>query len=469
MAFYSQPGATNSFGFFARSFAARPGCPFSGCLDEERLDNLAKKHGLDFGDVFTPAVTLWALLSQCLSASKSCVSAVARVMVLRISMGLEPCSENTGGYCKARAKLPVAFLKELTCLVADDAEAATAAGWLWKNRHVYFADGTTLSGPDTPENQAEYPQSSNQKAGLGFPLIRLVVLLSAATAMVKGAAFGPFKGKGTGETSLLKGLLDRLGAKDVLVADSYYCVWWLFAELLRRDADGVFRLHQTRRADFSTGRILGPNDHVVIWTKPAELPRCMTREEFNALPDSIEVREVLVRVDCPGFRPKALVIATTLLDAKTYTAKDIADLYFKRWNAELDIRSIKQTLKMEILRGKTPEMMQREIWGHLLAYNLIRQQMAQAASAKGLLPRHLSFASALALFNEFQQLLYMASGAMAGRAVKTLLGSMAGYVVGDRPQRREPRKLKRRPKDCKLLNKPRAEARAELLQGVQED
>jgi hypothetical protein len=466
---YARAAATATFDFFARSFAARPGCPFSGCLDEQQLEKLAKKHGLDFGDVFTPAVTLWALLSQCLSASKSCVSAVARVMVLRISLGLDPCSENTGGYCKARAKLSVAFLKELTCLVADDAEAAAPAAWLWKALHVHLVDGTTLSGPDTPANQGKYPQSSNQKPGLGFPLIRLVVLLSLATGMVRDAAFGPFKGKGTGETSLLKEMLDHLGAKDVLVGDSYYCVWWIIAELLRRGSNGAFRLHQTRKADFSKGRILGPNDHVVIWTKPAELPRCMSREEFDKLPMSIEVREVLVRVDCPGFRPKQLVVATTLLDAEAFTAKDIAELYFKRWNAELDIRSIKQTLKMEILRGKTPAMMQREIWSHLLAYNLIRQQMAQAALAKGLLPRQLSLASALALYNEFRPLLMFATGAMGKLAVKTLGGAMARFVVADRPGRRETRKLKRRPKDCKLMNKPRAELRAELLQGVQED
>jgi hypothetical protein len=350
---YSRAGATASFGFFARSFAARSGCPFSDCLDEQRLEKLAQEFGLDFGDVFTPAVTLWAFLSQCLSASKSCVSAVARVMVLRISLDLAPCSENTGGYCKARAKLPVPFLQKLTYQVADDAEAAAPAAWLWKGRRVHLADGTTLSGPDTPANQAQYPQSSNQKAGLGFPLIRLVVLLSLATGMVRGAAFGPFKGKGTGETSLLKDLLDHLRAKDVLVADSYYCVWWLIAELQRRGVDGVFRLHATRKADFRKGRILGPNDHVVDWTKPAELPRCMTRKEFDALPLSVEVREVRVRVDCPGFRPKEMVIATTLLDAEAFTAKDIAELYFKRWNAELDIRAIKQTLKMEILRGQT--------------------------------------------------------------------------------------------------------------------
>jgi hypothetical protein len=466
---YPTTNPTASFAFFARSFAARPGCPFAGCLSEERLQKLADKHNLAFGTIFTLPVTLWALLTQCLSASKSCVSAVARVMVLRISLGLEPCSENTGAYCKARDKLPIPFLRELTYEVADEAEDRAPPSWLWKGRHVHIADGTTLSGPDTPENQAEYPQSSNQQPGLGFPLIRLVVLLSCATAMVRGAAYAPFKGKGTGETSLLKTLLDRLRAKDILLADSYHCVWWLFAELKRRDVDGAFCLHQTRQADFSKGRVLGPGDHIVTWDKPAECPRCMTREEFNALPASVEVREVLVRIDVPGFRPQKLVVATTLLDAEAYTAKEIAELYLKRWNVELDIRSIKQTLKMDILRGKTPEMLRREIWGHLLAYNLVRQIMTQAAQAKGRLPRQLSFASALALANEFRPLLLFSSGQVLDLAVRTLLGAMANFVVADRPPRREPRKLKRRPKDCKLLTEPRALARAKLLAGEQED
>jgi hypothetical protein len=466
---YPAADPSHSFAFFAKSFAARPGCPFSDCLSEQRLQKLAAEHHLAFGDIFTLPVTLWAFLSQCLSAAKSCTSAVARVMVLRISLGLEPCSANTGAYCKARLKLPIPFLRQLTYLVADEAEAASPSSWLWKGRHVFAADGTTVSAPDTPENQAEYPQSPNQKPGLGFPLIRLVVLLSLATGMAKDAAFGPFRGKGTGETSLLKELLDRLGKGDVLLADSYYCVWWLFAELNRRDCKGVFRLHQTRQADFAKGRILGPTDHVVTWRKPAECPPCLSQEEFAAMPPSVEVREVLVRVDVPGFRPEAVVVATNLLDAEAFSAKEITDLYFKRWNAELDIRALKQTLKMEILRGKTPEMLKREIWGHLLAYNLVRQQMACAAQQAGVLPRHLSLASALALGNEFRPLLFMASAAVWALAVRTLLLATAKIVVGDRPQRREPRKLKRRPKDCKLLTEPRAVLRALLLAGAQED
>lgn len=466
---YPNTAASYSFALFARSFAARPGCPFADCLSEQRLQRLADEHGLAFGTVFTPAVTLWAFLCQCLSASKSCASAVARVLVLRVGLGLPPCSENPGAYCKARAKLPVAFLRRLTYEVADEAESQAPADWLCQGRHVHYADGTTVSGPDTEANQAAYPQSANQKPGLGFPLLRLVVLLSAATAMVRAAACGPFVGKGTGETSLLKGLLDRLGTKDILVADSYYCVWWLFAQLHQRGIGGVFRLHQTRKADFAKGNVLGPGDHVVNWNKPADCPAGLTAEEFAALPPRLEVREVLVQVQCPGFRPKKLVVATNLLKVEDFSAAAIRTLYLGRWNVELDIRSIKQTLKMEILRGKTPEMLRREIWGHLLAYNLIRQQMAQAALARGRLPRQLSLALAQALLNEFRPLLLLAEGAVWQAAVHTLQGALAQHVVGKRPGRREPRKLKRRPKDCKLLNEPRRQAQAKLLQGEQED
>jgi hypothetical protein len=264
-------------------------------------------------------------------------------------------------------------------------------------------------------------------------------------------------------------LTESSGPSYLLQNASYYCVWWLFAELDRRGVAGAFRLHPRRTADFSQGRLLGPAGHVVVWAKPDDCPACMTPAEFDALPAAVAVREVLVRVDRPGFRPKELVVATTLLDAAAYTAKDIADLYFMIWGAEPDIRSVKQTLKMEILRGQTPEMLRREIWGHLLAYNLVRQQMAQAALAAGLLPRHLSLASALALANEFRPLLLLAGTAVGGVAVRVLLGAMARFEVGDRPGRREPRKLKRRPKDCKLLNEPRPQARARLLAGEQED
>ena len=223
------------FATFARLFALGSAQPFADCLPEDRFHAIAARHGVDGAAqpsvcaVYTPVITLFALITQCLSAAKSCVAAVARVMILRISLDLPPCSEATGAYCQARAKLPVAFLRDLTLEIADQARRQTPPQWLWKSRHVHFADGTTLSGPGTLANLAEYPQSSNQKEGLGFPLVRLLVLLCCATAMLQGAAIAPFKGKGNGETSLLGGLLDRLRSGDVLVADSYFCVFWLIA------------------------------------------------------------------------------------------------------------------------------------------------------------------------------------------------------------------------------------------------
>src|SRR5262249_12174701 len=254
-------------------------------------------------------------------------------------------------------------------------------------------DGTTASGPDTPDNQAEYPQPKTQQPGLGFPLIRLVVLLGFATAALVDAAVGPWSGKEAGEMALLRQLLERILAGDVLVADRASCPYGRRAERRGGGAAGAFRMHQSRHYDFSTGERLGRDDHIVEWVRPAR-PDWMDKETYQATPKTIKVREVRFRVERKGHRTREIIVATTLLDAERFGKDDIAELYHHRWRVELDIRDIKQTLKMGILRGKTPQMLRREIWAHLLAYNLVRQVMAQAARQKGLSPRGISFAGA---------------------------------------------------------------------------
>ncbi len=212
-----------------------------------------------------------------LSIGYSCVAAVARVMVLRIALGLPPCSANTGAYCKARAKLPEDFLRGLTYLVGDAVEDQAPDGWRWRGRRVLLADGCEVTAADTPANQKEYPQPGSQKPGLGFPRIRLVVLLTFATASLVGAACGPHQGQETGETALFRALLDRLRPGDVVVADRYYCSYWMVALLWQRGVDVVFRLHQRRDYDFRRGRRLGRGDHVVAWAKP-QRPDWMDQE-----------------------------------------------------------------------------------------------------------------------------------------------------------------------------------------------
>jgi DDE family transposase len=457
-----------NFATVLRSFGSAAGLPFADALTEQDIHQACADEGVSFADatdaVYTPAITLWAFLAQCLSASKSCIAAVARVLVLRVGLGLPPCAAGSGAYCKARAKLPETLLRRLTRQVGTAVEEQAPDSWRWKGLRVQLADGCELSMPDTEANQKAYPQLKTQKPGLGFPRLRLVVLLAFATACLTDAAVGPCKGKGASETELFRGLLDRLGAGDVVVADRYYCTWWLVALLQRRGADACFRLHQRRHYDFAKGRPLGPGDHVVRWVKPAR-PPWMDEETYRGLPDGLEVREVQVVVNQPGYRVKHLVVATTLTDAARYSAADIADLYHQRWHVELDIRSIKQTLKMDILSCKTPAMVRREVWAHLLAYNLVRKVLAQAALAGEVTPRQLSFAGAVQTVNAFRWLLAVGSGPDSQRWVRVLLLAVATHGVGNRPGRVEPREVKRRRKGEKLMMRPRAQRRAELLAG----
>jgi hypothetical protein len=319
--------------------------------------------------------------------------------------------------------------------------------------------------PDTAENQIAYPQPTAQEPGLGFPLARMVVLMSLATAMVKGMAMGPYAGKETGETALLRELFDWLQPGDILLADRYYCSYFMIALLLEYGVDIVARLHHKRSVDFSLGQRLGQGDHLVTWTRPAK-PEWMDQETYARMPTSIQLREVHVQVDQPGFRVESLVVVTTLTDAQEYTQQEIAELYHQRWLVELDIRAIKITLGMDMLRCKTPEMVRREIWTCLLAYNLIRQTLLQAALASGRSPRQLSFTAALQKIAATWATLAVCDEAMAVLLIEVHLRHLADNLVGDRPGRVEPRAIKRRPKPHKLLNQPRARARAEILAGV---
>jgi len=246
---------------------------------------------------------------------------------------------------------------------------------------VYVYDGSHASMPDTPANQAEYPQPDTQKPGLGFPLARLAAVFSLATGAVLDLAIGRYAGKGQSELGLLRKLWTLLRPGGIVLADRLMCAWTEMVMLKQRGVDSVCRLTCHRTADFRRGRRLGPGDHVVEWPKPPK-PRSIDRATYDALPGSLTVRETRVRVEQPGFRTTSLVVATTLLDAEAFTAADLADLYRARWNAELDLRSLKRTMQMDVLRCKTPELVRKEVWAHVLAYNLVRAVMAQAATCR---------------------------------------------------------------------------------------
>jgi putative transposase len=459
------------FRLMLSSFMQHDSLPFADVLPEETIQQAFADAEADFAqdedDIYTPALTLWAFLSQVLHTGplRSCAAAVARVTVLWVVLGNTPCSDNTGAFCRARAKLPVAIIRRLTTNVADGCEQRVPTHWLWKNRHVHLIDGTTVSMPDTAENQAAYPQANTQKEGVGFPIARMVVLLSLATAMVTGMAMGPYSGKETGEPALMRELFQQFKKGDVVLADSCYCSYFMIALLRELHIDFVARIHHCRDVDFKRGRRLGAGDHVANWIKPAQ-PAWMDDATYARMPESIPVREVHVKVHEPGFRTDSLVVVTTLTDAKEYTKDDIAELYHKRWLVELDIRAIKCTLGMDVLRCKSPEMVHREIWTCLLAYNLIRQTMLEAALKSDCSPRELSFTAALQKIAAAWDRLATCDDGLRLRLIDALLSDIGNNLVGRRPGRVEPRAIKRRPKPHKFLTEPRAAARAKLMSGT---
>jgi Transposase DDE domain len=452
--------------FLRRQFLQDGGLPFTDVLTEEGLAHALAVVGGWLDRVFSPLVTLWVFLGQVLSADHSCRAAVARLNAHRTARGQRPCSAQTGAYCQARKRLPEAFFSGAARQVGRALDDRADPRWLWKGKRVYVYDGSSVTMPDTPANQAAYPQPVAQKPGLGFPLARIAAVFSLACGAVVDVGICRYAGKGQSEFGLLRALWDLFRPGDVLLANRLLCSWAEMVLLKARGVDTVTRLSK-RRADFRRGKRLGPGDHVVEWRKPTK-PRTMDRHTYNALPDSLTVREVRVTVEQPGFRTRALVVVTTLLDAEAVTAGDLARLYRARWNAELDLRSLKQTLQMDALRCKTPELARKELWAHVLAYNLIRTVMAQAAALHGIDPRSISFKGAVQTLEAFQPVLALLGGrgpAFRAQIYLRVLAAVAAHRVGDRPDRYEPRRRKRRPKPYDRLMKPRHEARRDMLKG----
>ena len=456
-------GLPRRFRVVQQSFLHRDDLAFAEVLSEQDIQVAFDAAGVSFaqeeGDVYTPSVTLWAFLSQAVfkAEHRSCVAAVARVAVLMAALNRRV-SDDTGAYCRARAKLPEVVMERLALQLADGCEETVPSDWLWHRRHIHLVDGTTLSAPDTPANQAAWPQPNTQEKGLGFPLIRMVVLMSLATAMMTGMALGPYAGKETGETALFRGLLKNMSRGDIFVADRYMCSYFMIALARERGVDAVVRQHQQRITDFRRGESLGKEDHLARWRRPAR-PEWMDVETYEQMPEFLDVRELRVHVHQPGFRTEAFIVVTTLTDHQTYSSQEIASLYHKRWLVELDIRAIKISLGIDVLRCRSPHMVRKEIWSCLLAYNLIRKTILEAAYAADVSPRELSFTAAMQAIGAGWTAVLLLDEAGQTRLIDLYLDNLVGYQVGHRPNRIEPRAIKRRPKPHRLLTKPRAAAR----------
>jgi hypothetical protein len=339
--------------FLRRQFLQHGDLPFTDVVTESVVEALSalSKDWLD--RIFSPLVTLWVFLGQVLSADHSCRAAVARLIAHRLAREQAPCSAETGAYCQARKRLPEKFFSAVACLVGRALEAKAKEDWLWKGRRVYMFDGTTVTMPDTPENQAAYPQVYNQKPGLGFPIARVGALISLACGAVVNLGFCRYAGKGQGEVSLLRRLGDVLRPGDVVLGDRLLGNWATIVFLGQRGVELVSRLNTFhRRTDFRRGLRLGPDDHLVRWAKPTSI-RSLDRKAYNSLPEFITVREARIRVRMPGFRTKLIVVVTTLLDPRQTSKEDLAALYRARWNNEVDLRAIKSTMQMRELRCKS--------------------------------------------------------------------------------------------------------------------
>jgi hypothetical protein len=456
--------------FLRRQFLQDGDLPFATALSEATITPALKSLDAPWKDrVFSPIVTLWTFLSQVLSADHSCRAAVARLIAHQASRGEPTCSANTGAYCQARKRLPEKFFSAVACLVGRALDAKAHHRWLWKGRRVYMFDGTTVTMPDTPENQKAYPQVYNQKPGLGAPIARIGAMISLSCGAIVNLGCCRYAGKGQGEVSLLRRLWNVLHPGDVLLTDCLLANWTNLVLLQERGVELVSRLNKAnRKADFRRGKRLGHDDHIVRWLKPTSI-RSLDWQAYKSLPEYVTVREARIRVAQPGFRTKFIVVVTTLLDPQQTTKEDLATLYRARWNNELDLRAIKSTMQMHHLRCKTPERVHKEIWTHILAYNLIRTIIAQAAVKHDLLPRSISFKGACQTLEAFQPVIAFHGAHNAAHRLRLyhqLLDAIATHRVADRPNRYEPRAWKRLDKKFAYLRKPRAETKRKMAKGV---
>jgi hypothetical protein len=460
------PSSRDQFDALRDRLRNQAGLPFLDLLCPRLVADLARRCNHHWRNrIYTPWITLSLFLSQVLADDPSCTEAVDRFQKYRADRGLDPVATETGSYCEARDRLPEDLTWELVRQTGQTIDQKAEDAWLYHGRPVKIADGSTVSMPDTTANQAAYPQQKAQAPGLGFPIARILVVFSLAVGTVLEAALGPYHGKETGELALLRQIMGQFQPGDIALADRLFGTYWTIAVWQGRGVDVVTRLHQRRTADFRRGRRLGPYDHVVTWTKPQENPEWMSRAEYQAMPAKLALREVRLQVRDKSKRIRNVVLVTTLLDAQLDPAEAIRGLYRQRWHAELDLRSLKTAMRMEVLRGKSPEMVRKEVAMHLLAYNLIRGIMAEAARVSEVKPRQLSFKGAQQTIRSFEEVhLY------DPRRIKAdwprLLHLISRKRVGKRPDRYEPRAIKRRPKPHRLLQMPRAEARRRIARGI---
>ncbi|NEO34521.1 MAG: IS4 family transposase [Symploca sp. SIO3C6] len=434
--------------------------PFEDLLPGSKIETILEEQDIRYRKrLYTPIVTIWGMVYQVLCADKSLSNTVHWLRHWLVP-GAEAPSSNTGAYSKARSRLPEGVIEKLVPEMGQALDQQVSSAHLWCDRVVKVFDGSTLLMSDTQANQTAYPQHGNQKKGCGFGMARIVVFFSLVTGVVRAAAMASKK---TSEAEMSRALYATLEPGDVAMADQLHGSYVDLALSQQQRADGMIRKHHARKTDFRTGKKNGIGDHQVDWSKPSRRPKHMSKEAFDALPDTLTVREVSLRLTRKGWREQCIIVVTTLLDAQTYSAQALTQLYGCRWYAaEVNLRHVKTTLKLEMLTAKTPSMVRKEFWTHLLSYNLLRTIMEQAAPKAEHQRARLSLQTTRQGFRTTLDALATGEPTVRERVYADLLNETAKALLPYRPNRQEPRVVKQRPKPFPRMQEPRAVLKAKL-------
>lgn len=443
------------------------GLPFRDILPEDMMQQNLDKENIKYRKrLYTPIITLWTFISQVLDPDKSCSNAVSGILSIlcdEVSGGKLP-SGNTGAYCKARKRLSLSFIIHLFRHVGQALHQKPTDDFLWCNRRVFLVDGSTFSMYDTPENQQEYPQPKNQHKYHGFPVARILGIFCLATGALIDAAIGSFW---VPEINLFRMLYSRLNPGDVALGDRLFGSYGDIALLSRRCIDSVFRMHHLRKTDFRRGKRLGSKgiyDHLVTWKMPRKDTLHLKPELYARLPETMLVRELRYFIHIKGFRTKKVTLVTTLLDNCVYTYELLAELYGLRWQVEIDLRHLKTTMQMEHLQSKSPEMVRKEFYIHLLAYNLIRATLWEAGIENNVHPLKLSFKGAIQhVLNFIPTLAFMKDRNVIYYIYGAMLAIISHGKLLERPFRVEPRMVRSKKRQFPRLTRPRQEIRQKLI------
>jgi len=430
------------------------GSCFGSFIPSSELEN-ASNGSFSRRRLFSKENTFWGFFSQILDADGGCKEVVRRFQAFAASKGIKAPSSSTAGYCTARSKLEQASLDKVLRHTANELQQHETTN-PWVDRRVVVVDGTGLSTPDTHANQHEWPQPRSQKPGCGFPQLRLCACFCLQTGALLSHRIGNHKSH---ELPLLRQQWSTFKSGDVFLGDKGFCSYYDVSKLKDQGVDSVITLARRTPVERSNAiKVLGKDDLLIYWPKPKRSKASSySEEELVALPEQLTLRQIKVTVRTPGFRVKTFYIVTTLTDVNRYPAEALAKLYYQRWEVELFFRDIKTTLGMDILRCKSPDMVQKEILMHLIVYNCIRQLMLRAANQKNLSPRKISVKGSIQALRQWLPLLNKTGlkPFEQKRLMALLYDAIAGATLCDRPGRSEPRCVKRRPKPFQLMTAPR--------------